>query len=193
MEFVAVLGSPRPSGNSASLALHLLETARASGAGVRSFSLNRLSYRGCQACNACKETSEVCVLKDDLAEVLEAVVRADVLVLATPVYYGDVSGQMKCFIDRTFSFFTPDFRTAAGHRSRLGTGKKLAFVQTQAHPDEAAFAGIFERYEYFLRFHGFEEAHAVRVCGLVAPEDVKGHPGAFRRVEEVARRLASAA
>ena len=189
MELVAVLGSPRAPGNSASLALHLLDTARKAGARTRAFQLNRLAFRGCQACDACKGVSEVCVLNDDLAEVLEAVSKTDVLVLATPVYYGDVSGQMKCFIDRTFSYFTPDFRTATGRRSRLAPGKKLVFVQAQAHPDEAAFAGIFERYEYFLRFHGFDEAHVVRACGLLGPEAIQGRPEHFRHVEDLTPRL----
>ncbi|MDQ1257169.1 MAG: hypothetical protein QG656_1771, partial [Candidatus Hydrogenedentes bacterium] len=62
MKIVAVLGSPRLNGNSAFIAGRFLETADRLGAETRSFTLNTLSYRGCQACRACKRSSEVCIL-----------------------------------------------------------------------------------------------------------------------------------
>ena len=84
------------------------------GAKVQAFSLNKLTYRGCQACMACKTGSETCVMKDDLAKVLKAVSQCDILVLASPIYYGDLSSQLKAFVDRTFSFLTADY-TANPH------------------------------------------------------------------------------
>ncbi len=58
MKIIAVLGSPRSNGNSAFIARHFLETARKLGAETQSFALNTLTYRGCQACRACKKTAE---------------------------------------------------------------------------------------------------------------------------------------
>ncbi len=109
MKIVAVLGSPRLQGNSSTLAHKFLDTAQELGAEVRVYPLNLLSFQGCQGCGACKTTMETCILEDDLAPVLEAIKGADVLVLASPVYFGDLSGQMKCFFDRTYSFLNPDF------------------------------------------------------------------------------------
>lgn len=103
MKVVCLLGSPKPKGNSAFLAERFCSAAEARGAGVETFSLNQLNYRGCQACMACKTKHDRCVLKDDLEPVLDAVRQTDALVLATPVYYGEVTSQMKGFIDRTFS------------------------------------------------------------------------------------------
>ena len=106
MKIVAVLGSPRPQGNRASLARQFLAAARELGAEVQEYPLNQLDFQGCQGCRTCKTKSEACVLEDDLAEVLAAIKGADLLVLASPVYFGDIIGQMKCFFDRTYSFLT---------------------------------------------------------------------------------------
>ncbi len=56
----------------------------------------------CRACDGCMRNEGTCVLKDDMAEILELFQKADVLVLATPVYFYGISAQMKTFIDRTY-------------------------------------------------------------------------------------------
>ena len=119
MKVVCLFGSPKPKGNSAFLANRFCEAAKARGAEVETFSLNKLNYKGCQACMACKTKLDHCALKDDLTPVLEAVGKCDILVLASPVYYGEVTSQTKGFIDRTFSFLSPEFKTNPKNMSRL--------------------------------------------------------------------------
>ena len=109
MKIVSLLGSPRPQGNSTAITRRFQDTAANLGAEVRTFELNRLAYRGCQGCCACKQSLDHCILNDDLTEVLNTVAEADVVVLASPVYYGDVSAQLKGFIDRTYSYLKPDY------------------------------------------------------------------------------------
>ncbi len=188
MKIVAVLGSPRLNGNSALIAGRFLETARSLGAETRSFALNALAYRGCQACMSCKKNSETCVLKDDLSEVLEAVRETDVLVLASPVYYGDVTGQMKLFIDRNYCFLTPDYHSNP-QRSRLLPGKTMVFIQTQGHADAAVFADVFPRYEAMMRFDGMDEAHLLRGCGLSRRDDVLEREEILKQTEDLAAQL----
>ena len=86
MKILCLLGSPREKGNSATIANRFCTTAERLGAEVRTFVLNKLQFRGCQGCMACKTKLDRCVLEDDLAEVLDSIRDADVLVLATPVY-----------------------------------------------------------------------------------------------------------
>ncbi|HEY4743304.1 MAG TPA: flavodoxin family protein [Desulfuromonadaceae bacterium] len=187
MKIVALLGSPRSNGTSATIARHLLQTAADLGAQTRLFELNRLTYRGCQGCYTCKTKLDRCVLADDLAEVLAAVQEADAVVLASPVYYGDITSQLKGFIDRTFSYLVPDYRTNP-QPSRL-TPKKLAFVLTQGRPDEGTFADIFPRYQGFLTWMGFTEARLIRACGI-GPGNVDAVPEqVLRQAEETARAL----
>ena len=164
MKIVSLLGSPRTEGNSSTIARHVLKTAATHGAKTTTYELNRLIYRGCQGCYACKTKLDTCVLKDDLTEVLEAVQGADTVILATPVYYGEITSQLKGFIDRTFSYLVPDYLTNP-HPSRL-TPKKLIFVLAQGHPDETFFADIFPRYSGFLKWQGFYDIRLIRACGV---------------------------
>jgi multimeric flavodoxin WrbA len=189
MKIVTLLGSPRPASNSSAIANRFTETAAGLGAEIRTFEMNRLSYRGCQGCYVCKTRLDHCVLEDDLSVVLAAVQAADVVVLASPVYYGDITAQLKGFMDRTFSYLVPDYRTNP-NPSRL-TPKKLVFVLTQGQPDESIFADIFPRYSMFLQWMGFSEVNLIRACGIGpggvdAPTDE-----ALRQAEETARRLMS--
>jgi len=187
MKIVALLGSPRTNKNTATIANRFTATAAQLGAKVRTFELNRLTYRGCQGCYACKSTHELCVLQDDLSEVLVAVQEADLLLLASPVYYGDVTAQLKGFVDRTFCYLKPDYPTNP-QPSRLAP-KKLVFVIAQGHPDEALFADIFPRYQMFLQWMGFADCHLIRACGI-GPARVDAVPEQIlQQSEELAREL----
>jgi multimeric flavodoxin WrbA len=188
MEIVCLLGSPRPKGNSTTIAKHFCDTADKLGSMVRTFALNKLKYRGCQACMTCKTKLEKCVLKDDLAEVLDAVREADVLVMASPIYYGEISSQLKAFMDRTFSYLVPDYPTNSTP-CRLAPGKKLVFILAQGHPDENLFADVYPRYEYFFKWYGFEETHLIRACGVFDKGDAESRKDILKLAEETANKI----
>ncbi len=191
MKMVCLLGSPRPKGNSSTLARRLCDRTRELGGKVQIIQLNKLTYRGCQACLACKTKADRCILKDDLAAVLEAVRGADALVLASPIYYGEVSSQLKAFIDRTFSFLAPDYVTNP-RPSRLTAGKKLVFILTQGQPDDRQFDDVFPRYEYFFKWYGFTETYLIRACGVMNIGDVEAHREAILLAEETAVKVMAA-
>lgn len=187
MKIVALLGSPRPKSNSSAIANRFTETAAARGAEVRTFELNRLTYNGCQGCYACKKGFDRCVLKDDLTEVLAAVQEADLVVLASPVYYGDVTAQLKAYIDRNYSFLKPDYVTNP-HPSRLAP-KKLLFILTQGNPDQTMFSDIYGRYDFFMKWMNFTESRLIRACG-VGPATAEAIPAeCLAEAEETARGL----
>lgn len=190
MKIVALLGSPRSKGNSAAITECFLETAKGIGAETRSFVLNRLNYQGCQACRACKKTSEICVLKDGLTAVLEDVRQADVIVFASPVYFGDLTGQMKTFIDRTYSYLTPDFYRDPDNASRLPPGKTAVWILTQGMPD-TAFKDVFPRYEWVMSIIGIHKVHLIRGCGLAKPDDIRNRPELLKQAGELARSVMS--
>lgn len=188
MKIISVLGSPRENGNSSTIASRFCTTAEKLRAEVKSFVLNNLEFRGCQGCMACKTTLDRCILEDDLTEVLEAVRETDVLVLASPVYYWDVSGQLKCFLDRTFSYLVPDFITAPV-KSRLPLGKKLLMILTQNNPDEKNFTTIFPKFDYFFRAYGFNETLLIRACGVNVAGEVATREDVMMLAENAAEKL----
>jgi len=188
MNIVCLFGSPRKQGNSATVARHFLRRAEQHGASVRSYYLNDLTYRGCQACDACKTGHERCVLKDDLTPVLDAVFEADLVVMASPVYYTDVSAQLKGFIDRSYSFLLPGY-VAKEHPSRFPSRKPLVFILTQGHRDPQWFADILPRYRDIFHWTGFAETHPLRVVDVYKRGDVDSRQDILEAAEQLADRL----
>jgi multimeric flavodoxin WrbA len=191
MKVLCLLGSPRKKSNSSTIATRFADTAEKLGAEVKTYTLNDLKYRGCQACMACKKKLEKCALKDDLAEVLAAVQESDVLVMASPVYFGEVSSQLKAFIDRLFSFLKPDYLTNP-NPVRLPPGKKLVFALAQGEADEQLFSHIFPNYDYFMKWYGFNESYLVRACGVREAGDIDNRQDILTLAEETARKVCSA-
>lgn len=186
MKIACVLGSPHKNGNSSTLAKRFCAAAEKKGAEIQEFFLNRMNYRGCQGCMQCKTKLDHCAVEDDLTAVLDAVRGSDVLVMASPVYYGDVSGQLKLFVDRTFSFLEPDFQTSE-QPSRLAPGKKLVFIQSQAGKEEM-FTDVFPRYEAFFKWYGFKENYHLRGCGLMQSGSVRDQADLLQQADRIAQK-----
>ncbi|MBI5623425.1 MAG: flavodoxin family protein [Elusimicrobia bacterium] len=187
---VCLLGSPKRKGNSAAIAGRLCAAAAARGWEVRTFRLNDLSCRGCQACMACKGTLDRCAVQDGLTEVLAAAGEAEVLLLASPVYYGDVSSQMKGFIDRTYSYLVPDWY-GKKKPSRLASGRTLVWVLCQGFRGEKSFGDIFPKYRRFFKSYGFDRSHLIRQCGADPEGSTELRDAAFKRADALAAELFS--
>ncbi len=102
-EILVVVGSPRPQGACATLADEVRKGAEEAGAIVHRYDLHEMDIRPCSACDACLESMDAdCVIEDDMRTLYPLLRRADALVIASPVYWFDVSAQTKLFIDRGF-------------------------------------------------------------------------------------------
>ncbi len=93
-------GSPRKGANSDTLCDEFLKGAVASGNNVEKIFVAEKNIGYCSGCYACENTG-ICVKKDEMAEVLDKILKADVIVLASPVYFYSISAQLKTVIDRT--------------------------------------------------------------------------------------------
>lgn len=101
MKKVLILsGSPRLGGNSDTLCNEFMKGAKEAGHQVEKIFVAGKNIGYCKACYACKNTG-ICAIKDDMAEVLDKMLEADVIVLSSPVYFYSVSAQLKAVIDRT--------------------------------------------------------------------------------------------
>ena len=96
---VVVCGSPRKGGNAETLCDEFVRGCKEAGHEAEKILLRGKTIGFCQACYACR-TNGTCIQQDDAAEVQRAMLEADVIVLATPVYFYSMSGQMKTLIDR---------------------------------------------------------------------------------------------
>lgn len=93
-------GSPRKGGNSDTLCDQFAKGALEAGHQVEKIRVAEKQVACCRACYACRETG-VCVFKDDMGEILQKMIDADVIVLASPVYFYSIDAQLKAVIDRT--------------------------------------------------------------------------------------------
>lgn len=102
MKKVLILsGSPRKGGNSDLLCDAFAKGAAEAGNAVTKIRVSERNIAPCRGCYFCREHNGTCVYKDDMAEILQAMIDADVLVLASPVYFYSIDAQLKALIDRT--------------------------------------------------------------------------------------------
>lgn len=123
-----------------------------------------MNFSGCQGCYACKqEESITCPLDDDMKEIYDAIDHADGLIIATPIYFGGVTGQTKLWLDRLFPYITIE----------LGTNLKrkipVSCIYTQNQPDATFFTGAMNSFEQVLEIIGFDVKDR-----LVAPDLDRG-------------------
>ena len=105
---LVVMSSLRASSNSDALAEKVAEGARDAGHEVEVVSLKGKDIKFCIGCLSCQRTKK-CVLNDDVNEIREKVRQSDTLVFATPIYYYEMSGQLKTFLDRMNPLYVSDY------------------------------------------------------------------------------------
>ena len=106
---VVISTSLRPGSNSNALAEQFAEGAQTAGNEVEFISLRGKEIKFCIGCMSCQKTG-ACVFKDDVPAIMDKVLDADVVCWATPIYYYEMSGQMKTLIDRMNAMYPKDYR-----------------------------------------------------------------------------------
>jgi multimeric flavodoxin WrbA len=155
-------GSPRKGGNSDILCDEFVRGAQDTGHTVEKIFIRDQKIGYCNACYACRE-SGVCVLKDGMQEVLEKMAWADVIVMASPVYFYSIDAQMKAVIDRTLAQWTklPD--------------KEFYYIMTAADDEDAAFDTALACFRGFaVCLKGSKENGIIRGGGVYEAGAVKG-------------------
>ena len=106
---IVISTSLRVGSNSDMLADKFAEGARSAGNEVEKISLTGKNIQFCKGCFACQKLG-CCVIKDDVNDITAKVLEADVVVWATPIYYYEMSGQMKTLIDRMNAMYPLDYK-----------------------------------------------------------------------------------
>ena len=104
-KIIIIDGGPRKNMNTAKLLQKFAEGAKSASSDteMKTIRLYDLDYKGCMSCMACKlkgKASNICRFKDALTPLLEEIAQADGLVLGSPIYFGEVTGQMRAFLER---------------------------------------------------------------------------------------------
>lgn len=113
---VILNGSPRRNGNTSALVRAFTEGAESAGHAVTEFFLDSMEIHGCKGCFGGHSSRECpCVQADDMNRIYPAVKNCDVIVLATPLYYWNMSGQLRTAVDRLFALEEGDGNLLRGH------------------------------------------------------------------------------
>ena len=108
MNILILNGSPRPNGNTVAMIESFAEGAKTKGHQITVIDVCKKKIAGCLGCEYCHTKNlGICVQKDDMLDVYKALESADMLVIASPIYYFGYSGQLQCAIHRTYAVGIP--------------------------------------------------------------------------------------
>lgn len=176
MKVLAICASPRKGGNSDVLCDQFLKGAAEGGNLTKKINLAEKRISPCVACYGCTK-SHCCVKKDDMEGILQELIDADVIVLATPVYFYSMDAQMKMMIDRCLP------------RYREIKDKEFYYIITAADPEHSAADETIAGLRGYLRcLPGAKEKGIVFGTGTWDKGDVFRHP-AFEKAYEMGRTM----
>lgn len=172
-----ISASPRKGGNSDTICDRFAQGAKESGNNVEKIFIAAKNIGYCRGCGVCNSTHK-CVQKDDMAEILDKMVSADVIVLATPVYFYTMDGQMKTFIDRTVPRYTEI------------KNKDFYFIMTAADTEKASLERTLEAFRGFTEdcLEGAREAGIIYGVGAWNVGEIKNTP-AYDEAYEMGRKV----
>lgn len=165
IQVLVLSGSPRKGGNSDLLCDQFIRGAIEAGHTVEKIFISDKRINFCTACDACQSNGGRCIQKDDMAEVLEKMIIADVIVMATPVYFYTMNAQMKTLIDRTYARYT------------AVSNKEMYFIMTAAVGNKDLLERTLESLRGFTAcLTGAKEKGVIYGTGAWNKGDIKKSP-----------------
>lgn len=167
---IVLNGSPRFKGNTAMLCDAFSEGATGVGHTVTRFDLQRLEIHGCLGCmKGGKDPASPCVQKDGMEKVYPAYREADIVVLASPMYYWSVSGQLKCAFDRLFA-------VAECNPGYANPVKDCALIMAAEGDTPENWKPATDYYDALIKFLKWRNLGAILAGGVLEAGVVAGKP-----------------
>ncbi len=167
-KIVILNGSPRPNGNTSALVKAFREGAREAGHTVTEFFLDRMDIHSCKGCFGGHSSKACpCVQQDDMNKIYPAVKECDVIVLASPLYYWNMSGQLRTAVDRLFALEEGD-----GNLLR-GNGRACALLMAA---EGSGFDDVLRYYDNLMKHLRWQNLGHVLAGGNCDVGDIKGKP-----------------
>ncbi|MGN0328302.1 MAG: flavodoxin family protein [Lachnospira sp.] len=178
MKVLIISTSLRGGSNSDILAKECERGAREAGHTVEYISLKGKDIKFCVGCLKCQETG-TCVLKDDVPEIMDKVKNAETIIFATPIYYYEMSGQMKTLLDRLNPLFSMDYKF-----------RKIYMIATAAEDEENTFEKAYNGLQGWVDC--FEKASLKGIVtggGITDANDVTNHADIMKKAYELGKTL----
>jgi multimeric flavodoxin WrbA len=187
MKVLGIYGSARSGGNSDQLLDRALEGAEASGAVVSRVYARDLKISGCRACGGCDKTGK-CVIKDEMADVYPLFEEADIIFLASPIYFYALTGQVKLLIDRAQAMWSKRFlEKTPEQRKKFDSGKGY-LIAVGATNGKNLFEGVQLTARYFFDALDMSYEGGIFFRKLDKKDAVREHPEMFQEAFEFGKR-----
>lgn len=163
-------GSPRANGNTAALLDEFIRGAESSGNTVTRFDIQKMNIHPCLGCwGGGKDPASPCAQKDDMAKIYPVYEKADILVLASPIYFWGITGQLKCVFDRLFAVAecNPDYENPV---------KTCMLLVVAEGTSQENFEPVLHYYHSLVKWLNWKDAGTLYAGGNTAPGDIKGKP-----------------
>ena len=195
VRILALLGSPRRGGNTETLLSAFVQGVEEGGGQVETLRVSDMQIRPCVNCDGCAETGE-CVIDDDMGEIYAKLAAADGLIMASPIYFGGVSGYLKAAIDRFqvywfINFGNENLKHLKAKTKRpafflaVGGMKNKKYCEAVKTTVEALFLNTRLSFSGFLCLQGYDEKGSLEKDAVVLKD-------AFDRGLEFARSFKAA-
>jgi multimeric flavodoxin WrbA len=179
---LAIVGSPRKKGNTHILVSMILEGARENKAKTEMIFLNDLSVRECDGCHLCWKGRQ-CSKKDDMIGIYSKIIKSDVIIFGTPVYWYGPTALMKCFIDRFVYFNCPK------NREKIRGKSAVIAVPFEEHTLKTASL-VVKFFQKSLNYLEMNLIGKILVPGVSSRGDVLKKKAVLNRAFNLGKRLA---
>lgn len=159
MKILALIGSPRKRSNTEIIIDEIAKGAIENGHEVEKYFLDKLDINPCSGCEICRKGKD-CRFEDEGTEIIDQLAEGASLIVGSPIYFGQMSAQLKTIIDRFYSIFNNPEKKFSG---------KVAVVFTHAYPDD----DFYREYVDLVLKQPFEMNTELEIVGSLEVGDVK--------------------
>ena len=189
MKVLGILGSPRRGGNTEMLLEEALKGAETEGAEIERLRLTEYNIIPCKECLACYKDGN-CIILDDMAKIYPKLLEADIIILASPIFFYGVTAWAKALIDRCQALWARKYQLKDPSFGKEGKRRKGFFISTGGTKGQRVFEGAILTAKYFFDVLNAEYEGELVIREVDAKGDILKHPETLRQAFEAGRRLA---
>jgi multimeric flavodoxin WrbA len=182
---LGIMGSPRIKGNTDLLLEEALKGAQSRAAEIEKIVVDKLKIAPCKEYLGCFKDGN-CVIRDDMDTIYPKLLEADIVIIASPMFFYGLTSQAKALVDRCQALWA---RKHILKQSLPGPGRKGAFIAVGATKGKRLFEGAVLTVKYFFDAIGVEYSDELLVRGVDARGEIKQHPTALADAFELGTRL----
>ena len=187
VKVLGIYGSPRKGGNTDLLLDRILEGSREAGGEVESLYVRRLKIGGCLECGSCDDTGE-CAIRDDMDKVYPLMQEADVIFLASPNFFYNVTAQVKLLIDRSQAMWSKRLLEKTPEQRRTFDSGKGYLVCVGATKGKNLFVGVELTAKYFFDALDMSYEGGLLIDRVEEKGEILKHPDAMDKGFDLGKR-----